>query len=460
MTRNELLALVASRTGVLDAASQQAFVDAHDAPPPVSIRINGAKWQRGPLADPVPWATGAYYLDHRPTFTFDPLFHAGAYYVQEAGSMFLEQAVNACGLLGADCVALDLCAAPGGKSTHLLSLLGADALLVSNEVVRPRARILCDNIAKWGRANACVTGSDPALFSGLPHLFDLVVVDAPCSGEGLFRKDTDAMQHWSDQAVAHCASRQCDILQHAWTALRPGGHLIYSTCTYNRAENEENVARMVEWGGTCIPVPLREAWGITEAEGQGVIAYRFMPHLTRAEGFFLSIIRKPGHGEASGPSAPKGFWKELPANGHLPWMPMASDHLTMVRHGERIVAVTPRLYQLFPSISRQVYPLQFGVEVAHTAKGQWMPSHAYAAAAFLTEGHFQMIDVQLADAVQYLRGNPLPASGAKGFAAVRYRGLVLGLVKGAGNRWNNLYPTALRIRDMRTALADVVTAPL
>jgi len=456
MTRPELLRHVAARTGVLDAASQQAFVAAHDAPPPVSIRINRAKWEGGPKLRPVPWATDAYYLEQRPTFTFDPLFHAGAYYVQEAGSMFLEQAVRACGLAGQDCVALDLCAAPGGKSTHLLSMLGADALLVSNEVVRPRARILCDNITKWGRANVCVTGSDPALFSGLPDFFDLVVVDAPCSGEGLFRKDEDAMQHWSEEAVTHCASRQMDILQHAWATLRPGGHLIYSTCTYNREENEENVKRMLAWGGACVPVPLEPESGVTEVRENGVVAYRFMPHLTEAEGFFLSVMRKPGDGEAYRPSAPKNFWNEPRAKELQLGMP----DLPLVRDGERILTITPMLRELFPAISRQVYPLQYGVEVAQMVKGQWTPSHQWAASTLFEKDAFAIIDVELAEAILYLRGNPLPATGAKGFGVVRFKGLALGLVKGAGNRWNNLYPTPLRIRDIRTGISEVVTAPI
>lgn len=459
MGPTELLQHIAANCGLPDADARQAFVAAHGDPAPVSIRINRAKWEGGHDLRPVPWASDACYLGKRPTFTFDPLFHAGAYYVQEAGSMFLQQAVSACGLVGQDCAALDLCAAPGGKSTHLLSMLGDGAVLVSNEVVRPRARVLCDNITKWGRANVCVTGSDPALFSGLPDFFDLVVVDAPCSGEGMFRKDPQAMEHWSEDAVTHCAARQMHILQHAWTALRPGGHLIYSTCTFNRTENEANVARMLQWGGECVEIPVDSHWGITVVRDNRVIAYRFLPHLTEAEGFFLSVIKKPGQGEAFRPSAPKGFWNDLTVKEQGSWMEIPAG-LSAVTEGERIIALTPRLRELFPTISRQVYPLQFGIELARTVKGQTVPSHALAVSAFLSQGSFPAIEVELADAILYLRGNPLPATGARGFAIVRYRSLALGLVKGAGNRWNNLYPTPLRIRDMRTGLADVVTAPL
>jgi 16S rRNA C967 or C1407 C5-methylase (RsmB/RsmF family)/NOL1/NOP2/fmu family ribosome biogenesis protein len=459
MDRPALLRLVAARSGVLDAAGQQAFVDAHDAPPQVSIRLNRAKWIGGVDGHPVPWASDAYYLTERPTFTFDPLFHAGAYYVQEAGSMFLEAAVRACGMAGADCVALDLCAAPGGKSTHLLSVLGDDAVVVSNEVVRPRARILCDNITKWGRANACVTGSDPALFSGLPGFFDLVLVDAPCSGEGLFRKDAEAMQHWSEEAVAHCAQRQMDILAHAWATLRPGGHLIYSTCTFNRQENEDNVARLMEWGGECVPVPVASAHRVTEVREGGLTAYRFMPHITRAEGFFIAVLRKPGSGEAFRPSVRGGFLQSLQEKESEPWMAVP-EGISPVRSGDAVVAVTEQLRSVLPALSKAVYPLKVGVEMARSAKGQTVPSHALAVSCIMDGNAFPFIDLELDAAIHYLRGNPLRAESARGFAVVRYRGLALGLVKGAGNRWNNLYPAPLRIRDMRTEVSAVVTAPL
>jgi 16S rRNA C967 or C1407 C5-methylase (RsmB/RsmF family)/NOL1/NOP2/fmu family ribosome biogenesis protein len=459
MHRDQLLAHIASASGVLDASGQQAFVAAHDAPAPVSIRINSAKWSGTSPLRSVPWASHAYYTDGRPSFTFDPLFHAGAYYVQEASSMFLEQAVKACGLANADIIALDLCAAPGGKSTHLLSILGDDALLVSNEVVRPRAKILCDNITKWGRPNVCVTGSDTTLFAGLPEFFDLVVVDAPCSGEGLFRKDADAMSHWSEEAVQQCAIRQSGILEHAWATLRPGGHLIYSTCTYNRSENEQQVQRMVEWGGTCIPIPAQ--WGVTEVKEGNVVAYRFMPHRTEGEGFFLAALRKSGEGEAFRPSAGRTAWKTVNEPSISAWV--ANDrfaHLELVANKEAICAITPKMRELLPIITREVYPLQYGVEVASVQKGSLVPSHALAASLIVAKDAFPQIETTLAEAIHYLRGNPLQGSDARGWGMVTYKGHVLGLAKGAGNRWNNHYPTPLRIRDMRTAVADVVLADL
>lgn len=373
--------------------------------------------------------------------------------------MFVEAAVRACELAGTDCLVLDMCAAPGGKSTHLLSMLGDGAVLVSNEIVRPRARILCDNITKWGRANVCVTGSDASLFGGVPEFFDMVVVDAPCSGEGLFRKDADAMLHWSEDAVEHCASRQVEILTHAWATLRPGGHLIYSTCTYNRRENEENVARLMEWGAECVAVPVAAEWGVVEVCEGGLRAYRFMPHLTASEGFFLAVVRKPGDGEAFRPSVMKGFWKPMAEKDVEGWMPVLDD-LLLMRDGERVVAVSERLLEVVPTLTRHLYALQYGVEVGCKGKGQMMPSHALAASAVLANDALPMVEVNLTEAIHYLRGNPLPCGDARGHALVSYRGLTLGLVKGAGNRWNNLYPTPLRIRDMRTGMDAMLTAPL
>ncbi len=458
MNRHELLHHIALSSGVLDNEGVLKFVAAHDAPTPVSIRLHPSKWTGKPSLAPVPWASNAFYTNGRPSFTFDPLFHAGVYYVQEASSMFLERAVKACGFEGKDILALDLCAAPGGKSTHLLSILGKDAVLVSNEVIRPRAKVLCDNITKWGMPNVCVTGSDTALFLGLPDYFDLVVVDAPCSGEGLFRKDLDAMQHWSEEAVSHCAARQANILEHAWATLRPGGCLVYSTCTYNRLENEENMQRLIELGGTSISIPIDSSWGVTEVCGENFCAYRFMPHLTLGEGFFISVVRKPESGQTFRPSHGKLSLKVSTNAETQGWIsPIELQHLDVVAHNDKLLAMTQRMSALLPGIIQHVYPLQIGVEVATVKNGVNTPSHALAASVIVNVDAFPIIDTSLQEAVQYLRGNPVAGTGAKGWGIVSYNGQNLGFAKGAGNRWNNHYPTPLRIRDMRT---DVMTTPL
>ena len=262
------------------------ILSALEEEPPVSVRVNPFKMpveelrrHFGALAgDPVEWAPGeGFYLNGRPSFTLDPLFHAGAYYVQEASSMYVgvlfDQALAACG--GGEVRVLDLCAAPGGKTTQLLSHMDDTSILVANEVVPSRATVLAENVARWGRSNVAVTSSDPSAFSGIRGFFDIAVVDAPCSGEGMFRKDSRAVAEWSPDTVRLCAARQRRILADMWPSLASGGFLIYSTCTFNPLENEDNVT-----------------W-ICEELGGGLMGMRhFYPGIDKGEGFFASLIRK------------------------------------------------------------------------------------------------------------------------------------------------------------------------
>ena len=278
---------VDSLRGALGADRAAAVLSALGGEPEVSVRVNpfkmsleGLRTHFGALSgDPVPWAPEeGFYLTGRPSFTLDPFFHAGAYYVQEASSMFvgllfdrsLEELGRRSGLH-----VLDLCAAPGGKTTQLLSRLDGSSLLVANEVVPSRATVLSDNVARWGCSNAAVTSSDPSAIGRLKHFFDVAVVDAPCSGEGMFRKDARAAAEWSPDTVRLCAARQRRIVSDMWPSLRPEGFLIYSTCTFNRSENEENVA-----------------W-ICESLGADLCEMRhFYPGEDRGEGFFAARLRK------------------------------------------------------------------------------------------------------------------------------------------------------------------------
>ena len=254
--------------------------------PEVSVRVNPDKLSLmalrehfGALAgDPVTWAADeAFYLTERPSFTLDPLFHAGAYYVQEASSMYVGKLFErAKAILGKEAMrVLDLCAAPGGKTTQLLSHLDDSSLLVANEVVPSRATILAENVARWGRSNVAVTQSDPAAFGALRGFFDIAVVDAPCSGEGMFRKDERAVAEWSPANVGLCAARQRRILADFWPSLRPGGFLIYSTCTFNRQEDEDNVD-----------------WICRELGAERLDMRHFYPGEDRGEGFFAALLRK------------------------------------------------------------------------------------------------------------------------------------------------------------------------
>ena len=285
-----------TRTRALLGNEFDSFEAALQADVPVSIRINEKKGTPAPSTAGAPcervaWCETGYYLPERLSFTFDPLFHAGAYYVQEASSMFLEQAIRSHVKTPVRC--LDLCAAPGGKSTHLAACLPEGSLLVSNEVIRSRSHILAENIAKWGNPNCIVTNNDPKEIGCLTHFFDVIVADVPCSGEGMFRKDTDSTGEWSVANVELCAGRGRRIIHDVWNALKPGGLLIYSTCTYNMEEDEENIHYITEeLGAEALSIPVKDEWQITGPLKYDHPVYRFFPHKTKGEGFFLAALRK------------------------------------------------------------------------------------------------------------------------------------------------------------------------
>ncbi len=293
------------------------FVSAYETTGPTSIRINPIKWREDFIkpsvvaADNVKWCENGYYLQERPSFTHDPLFHAGCYYVQEASSQFLSHVAKIVFRKEAPLKVLDLCAAPGGKSTLLATELSDDSLLVSNEVIRTRAHILAENISKWGKANVVVTNSDPENFSKLKGFFDVIVIDAPCSGEGLFRRDPELTKEWSPENVNLCSSRQRRIVLDTWSSLKEGGLIVYSTCTFNKQENEENLSWLrtqVEFDSVKLDIP--SDWNIVQSVtklgnvepgtvNRELYAYRFYPHRVKGEGFFISVLRKTESQEAS-----------------------------------------------------------------------------------------------------------------------------------------------------------------
>ena len=434
----------------------EAFREALLSEPAVSIRLNPNKWSGTVDYEPVPWASKGYYLPERPQFTFDPLLHGGGYYVQEASSMFVEQAVKQ--HLGEARVALDLCAAPGGKSTLLRSLLPDDCVLVSNEPMRPRAQVLAENIVKWGHPRSIVTSNFPADFTSLGPLFDLILVDAPCSGEGMFRKDEVAVSEWSPENVEVCWKRQREILSDIWPTLRAGGLLVYSTCTFNTAEDEENVRWMVdELGAELLPIHTDEAWGITQSLLSDVPnAYRFLPGRTRGEGFFLAALRKPDNApedvaETKAKKNRKNKDKRpiavVPAECKQ-WL-TDGDAYTYKVVENQVLAIPTDMEPLQNTLSECLYLLKSGIALAELKGRDAIPSHELAVSIALNESAFPTYELTYDEALHYLHKEAVVLSSdmPRKFVIVTYRGIPLGFVKNLGNRANNLYPNEWRIRS-------------
>lgn len=396
------------------------------------------------LENRVPWCESGLYLPERPSFTMNPLFHSGAFYVQEASSMFVEQAVRKC--VGGPVRVLDLCAAPGGKSTHLLSLLPEGSLLVANEIIRSRANILRENIVKWGRANVVVTNDTPAHIGGSPLMYDLILVDAPCSGEGMFRKDDVAVSEWSSDNVQMCAARQREILEAVWPVLKPGGHIIYSTCTFNRFEDEDNVAWMIgHLGAEIIGIEVREDWNIKgDMTGRGLPVYHFMPHLTRGEGFFLSLLRKPG----SYTDIPLlGKTKTGKCEGQFTEWLAEPESFRFVENDDSVMALPECLADDMLRIERSLNTVSCGLGLAVRKGRNWTPAHSLAMSRNIRKDAFSVCDLSREQALAYLHGESVTLSDApRGYVLVTYSGVPLGFANNVGNRANNLYPQQWRIR--------------
>lgn len=432
--------------------------------PPVSIRYNRDKCEKaGKILsgcdssyEKVPWASAAYYLASRPSFTFDPLFHAGTYYVQEASSMFLEQVLKH--YVDKPSVMLDVCAAPGGKSTHARSVLPSGSLLVANEVIKSRAYILAENLTKWGHPDVVITNSDPADFSALPSFFDIILADVPCSGEGMFRKDAGAIAEWSPENVEMCWQRQRRILSDIWPSLKPGGLFIYSTCTYNMKEDEENVRWIKEeFGASSLPIETKGTWNITGnlLEGDESTVYHFFPHRTRGEGFFLAILRKPETDAPSSysPSKKKRSYVSAVSKEHLAkagsWLNKKREDYEWLIDGNGI-SVFPRQYLKELAMLKQVlHVVQAGTAVGEVKGKDLIPAHALAMSSLLKEDAFFCEELSYEQAISFLRKEAIVLSSAvpKGYVLLAYKGVPIGFVKNIGNRANNLYPAEWRIRS-------------
>jgi 16S rRNA C967 or C1407 C5-methylase (RsmB/RsmF family)/NOL1/NOP2/fmu family ribosome biogenesis protein len=421
------------------------FVSAHqDQSRVTSIRLNPFKSALldFPIGSAVPWCEGAYYLEERPSFTLDPLFNSGAYYVQEAGSMFLHHALKTHHDFSQTTHVLDVCAAPGGKSTLLNSILSQESILVSNELVKNRSIILAEQMGKWGSANSIVVNTDPSKLSAAVSLFDIVVVDAPCSGSGLFRKQPEAINEWSPEAVVACSLRQKDILSTIVPELKEGALLFYSTCSYSFAENEAIVDWLkTEFSLNYLEIPIQEAWGIVDS-GSG---YRFYPDKTKSEGFFCALLMKMEGGQ----TATRRIKDQLiPANKEE----LAAlnsfievDPGTLIKKNGFLFHMPEAVKKIVNQFDKQLYFKKAGICLGELKGKDVVPEHEFALSCVVANT-VHRIELNKPQALQYLRKENMATMESKsGFTLMTYKGLGLGWAKLLPNRINNYLPNQARI---------------
>ena len=429
----------------------ESLFAALDTEPAVSLRLNPAKPAETFDGEEVGWCKWGRYLAERPQFTLDPLLHGGAYYVQEASSQFVAHLLSNHNMEGAK--VLDMCAAPGGKTTIYSTLVGRNGLVVANDINHGRAMALADNVQRWGMGNVVVTCNEPSHIGAFTHWFDVVAVDAPCSGEGMFRKMDEARSEWTSSSPEVCAQRQREILAEAWRVLRPGGTLIYSTCTFNPTEDEGIVEWLMSEYGDELElvdkVSIDEEWGVVCGDIGAFQCFHFYPHKARGEGFFAAIARKSdGTVRRSSPKARRKLFS-LPSKADAKelsrWVDDASQHAFMMV-GEDIYAYNSAVADSIVTLSENLSVVYSGVLMGRIFKQKLKPEHPLALYVGMNRNVVPMVEVSLDEAIDYLRRNDIAAAQfEEGINVVEYKGIPIGFVKRIGARCNNMYPKDLRI---------------
>ena len=419
------------------------FLDSLQEPPVISLRLNCNKLTNSPFANslPVPWHPDGFYLSERPVFTADPYFHAGGFYVQEASSMLLYQLIDFSRALNI----LDLCAAPGGKSTLLAAAMPEDSLLIANEVVFKRAKILRENLSRWGSVNCVVTSSAPKAFARLKDSVDVLVVDAPCSGEGLFRKNARAITQWSVANVRACALRQKQIVADSLPCLRAGGTLIYSTCTYTTEENEAIISWLLKVFPELELYPKKglEKFGATPVNIAGVAnaAYFCYPHRFKGEGLFIARLRRRGKHSAARESVEASR------------IPTSMQEFLKPTTGCKVVQQKDKVY-LQPKNAdflqeSRLRILKRGLYLGKMHRS-FIPSHELALSTIISND-LPTLDLSYEDAIGYLRKEELELAPPikKGWLLAQYKGANLGWFKATNKRLNNYYPVPFALGNLR-----------
>ena len=455
MLPSDFTRLMTDQIGQTEA---QALFDALETTEPVTaVRLNPFKLGGAAVADggeAIPWATLGFRLAQRPEFTVDPSFHAGSYYVQEPASQFVGHLLSKLRLNGARI--LDMCAAPGGKTTLYASIVGSEGLVVANEPDRRRVNVLADNVRKWGIGNTVVTCNEPARVAAFSRWFDVVAVDAPCSGEGMFRKDEIARRDWSLSNVKMCAVRQMEILREAWRALRPGGTLIYSTCTFNSTENEGTLERFLSEFGSEVAEPRKvqchKSWGIVEGAVGPFATFRFFPHRTRSEGFFAAVARKDDDALdlVLTPKSRKSVFSvaDHTVVAELSRWVQEPSLMKFMTIGDTCYGYHMAQAEAIKMLSESLAVICSGVEMGKIYKGVLKPEHALAMYAGLDRKAVPCTELSGEQMLEYLRCGTVTAEPfAEGMNLVTAGGLAVGFAKRIGNRVNVMYPNSLRIMN-------------
>ena len=422
----------------LNSPFGDSLLDALDQSAPISIRINPRKAGVKDLSAfrSVSWCAMGYYLEERPSFTLDPSYHAGVYYAQEAASMVLSELINQL-TLPEGAFILDLCAAPGGKTTAMLDALPNKSVVLANEISRHRSNILAENLSKWGVANVLVSNDSPEAFREIKDCFDLILVDAPCSGEGMFRKDKNARAEWKPDAPVLCATRQTEILNHIQEAIKPGGYLVYSTCTFNQLENEDQITHLlsdgsfelVSWNvpSTCVP-------------GRNKLGHYFLPGTTESEGLYVAVLRKKGTVIRSLEN------EQVPVSKEPIFGITLTENQVLIEERTGMHLLSKETLSLLKSIDSPLRFIKKGVKIAEQSPKGWIPFQELALMNSI-ETNIKRMELTEREALQYLRGETFPVQAQElGFYMVTYKQMGLGFVKHLGNRFNNLYPKEWRIR--------------
>ena len=427
-----------------------SYFDALNTPSPISIRFNPKKWKHDVSLTPVKWAKNAYYLNERPSFTLDPIFHAGYYYVQEASSMLIEEVLKQVVDLTKTLKVLDLCAAPGGKSTILRSLLSDESLLICNETVPNRARLLSDNLKKWGHPSVAVTRNDPSSFSNIHEYFDVIVVDAPCSGEGLFRKNTDAINEWSEENVKLCASRQTRILSEIQQCLKPNGILIYSTCTHNTLENEQVINEFTEnFPFKCLKIDTLNKFSIDTRWYKNAIINRAWPHKLTGEGFSFSVLQKLSTDEPirKRKNQSKNYFSKANPSERSLASQLINAKFEIVKNQNGELFMVPDLaLEFYNDYSEFLTFIQVGTKIGTIDKHGLSPAIDLFLSSFGNVSYAKQ-DIELTEALFFLKKQlGKIKQTTPGFTSLIYEGMQIGGGKNIGNRFNGYWPSEWMIQ--------------